>query len=539
MAEVKVRITAQNETQTGFQAVLSDAKKTAAEVKKTFSQTTSAPRAMQPQQAGGGGNPFSFEDFYDDAIKKAEQQIEANLAKRKAAREAAAQAEKAANGESGNSVMELVSRFALLATAATVVGKVISMAFERVSDAFKNAAEVSKQLGTAFEQAGSATSIGSSIAGFKQITSIADQFKKIREETYGKSRGESIANLIQGRPGQFMARAADTFLEPFGMGGGAFLQSQEESARSASRVMLAGSLARQATNAEDLLGAGGNPEAIRKLQSQQQNFNELEDLKNALRGQDNNYIEKQIQAVRRRQEAESALTEQIKQRAAFDAADQLSKGRQESGMTAEQQLAKEKAALASIRAEAQKSGGMSGEAILEREKTLQRIQALEKSITSEREKQAAANREIDQRFADAQASKERSSAQDKQNAMRSAQRNLNESRFDAMSPEDKQKTFEQSVGAFNYKLERGMMSPQQMTEEAARLMQMFDAANQAPAGFQGSNGASAFQRIGFASNEYFDTRKPNEMNGKADKAIKILEQINKAIEKGEPIVLNP
>lgn len=56
-------------------------------------------------------------------------------------------------------------------------------------------------------------------------------------------------------------------------------------------------------------------------------------------------------------------------------------------------------------------------------------------------------------------------------------------------------------------------------------------------GFQGSQGASAFQRIGFASNEFFDTRKGKDPGEETRKLAEIAKQILKKIENGEPLVL--
>lgn len=370
MSEVKVRITAQNETQTGFQSVLSDAKKTASEVKKTFSQATTAPRVMQPQQAAGGGKPFSFEDFYDDAISKAEQQIEANLAKRKQAREAAAQAEKAANADTGNSIMGLVGRFALLAGAAIAVGKAISAGLERIGSAFQAAAEQSKQFSNALQTAGTATSLDGAISGFKNLNAITQQTQATLDELQGKNVGQAVSNLFQGRPGQVFARAASLV----GVPGANDLQDQIDQQRQSARDAFAGSMARQATNAEALLGAGGNTNAIRNLQSQQQDANALEDLKNALKGQDQTFIEKQIESLKRRQSAEAALTEQIKARSAADAAAAIRQQNADNSRSLVERLAREKQGLADLQ-------GFAGPQIeLQTEQAKARIADLEKSI---------------------------------------------------------------------------------------------------------------------------------------------------------------
>ena len=585
MSEVKVRITAQNETQTGFQSVLSDAKKTAGEVKRTFSQATTAPRAMQPQQAAGGGKPFSFEDFYDDAIKKAEQQIEANLAKRKQAREAAAQAEKAANADSESSIMSLVGRFAILAGAAVLVGKAISEGFQRIANAFQAAAEQSKQFASSLTAAGTATSLDGAISGFKSLNAITEQTKATLDELQGKTLGEAVKNAAQGSPGQLFARSA-SFV---GVPGSNDLQEQIQRQREAAREMLSGSLGRQAFNAEELLGAGGNTDAIRKLQSQQQNANAAEDLKNALKDEDQSFIDESIEKLKRRQAAESALTEQIKSRAAADAAAAMREQNAESGMTSEQRLAKEQAALASLDAEAQKSGRYTNEAALEREKTLGRIAALEKSITAENERQIAAQNAVSARAADMRAANAETAATQgmsdsellareqgklakldeeamgagrysneamiereaitqrilalegrikatREGVIKGIEQQIADREFAGMSPGEQQAQLDAQLAAFDAQVASGALSPEQAAQQAARLIQMSDSMN-GQQGFQGSQGASAFQRIGFASNEFFDTRKAKDPAAETAKAVGVLQEIKRILGKGEPLVL--
>ena len=585
MSEVKVRITAQNETQTGFQSVLSDAKKTASEVKRTFSQATTAPRAMQPQQSAGGGGGFDTKAFYDDAIKKAEQQIEANLAKRKQAREAAAQADKAANAETGNSIMGLVGRFALLAGAAAFVGKAISAGFERIAAAFQSAAEQTKQFSAALQSAGTATTVDGAISGFKTLNAITEQTKATLDELQGKSMGTAVANAIQGRPGQIFARSASLV----GVPGANDLQDQIEQQRELARVSLSGSLGRQAFNAEELLGAGGSTDAIRKLQSQQQNSNAVEDLKNALKGEDQSFIDESIEKLKRRQTAESALTEQIKSRAAADAAAAMREQNAESGMTSEQRLAKEQAALASLDAEAQKSGRFTNEAALEREKTLGRIAALEKSITAENERQIAAQNAVSARAADMRAANAETAATQgmsdsellareqgklakldeeamgagrytneamiereaitqrilalegrikatRESVIKGIEQQIADRQFAGMSPADQQAQLDAQLAAFDAQFASGALSPEQAAQQAARLIQMSDSIN-GQQGFQGSQGASAFQRIGFASNEFFDTRNGKDPAAETAKAVGVLQEIKRILDKGEPLVL--
>jgi hypothetical protein len=592
MAEVKVRITAQNETQTGFQAALTNAKKFGAEASRAASVSIPRPAAAQAAGGGGGGGGTDFKSFYDDAIQKAEATIEANLAKRKAAREAAAQSEKALNQESIAGAMGVAARFALVVTAAVAVGKAISMAFERVSDTFKAAAALNRELAATVGQAGSATSLSGAISGFQQLNDIADRFKQTREEAFGESMGSALANAAQGSPGQLMARSADAFLSPFGMGGAEDLRAQEESARQMARQALAGSLARQATNASALLGAGGNTEEIKKIAKSQANAQEIEDLKTRLElsKQDAGFIDEQIAQVKARQAAEATLTEQIRQRNLADKAAAMRQQNAEAGMTPQELLAKEQQRLAKLDSEAANSGRFTNEAAVEREEAIARIAQLEKAITAENERQVAANNSVAARAqAMREANAETAATQGlsdsellarqqaklaalDQSAMESgrysnedqiereailqnilgleerikqtreaAQKSLSDAiedrQFAGMSPAEQQAQIARDQATLLSDIEGGNITDAEAAQRAMELARRQDAL--ANGGFQGSSGASALQRVGLASNEFFDTRRAKDPAAAVEAGNKILTQIKDALSKGEPLVLNP
>jgi hypothetical protein len=514
MAEVKVRITAQNETQTGFQSALQNAKKFGAEASRAASVSIPTPAAAQ-RQAGGGAPQASFKDIYEDAIQKAEANIEANLAKRKAAREAAANAEKQLNQESASGAMGTLGRFAALATAAVTVGKVISMAFEQVSNAFKNAAETSKQLASAIQQAGSAMSSGGSVAGFKQINALADQLEKTRKETFGNNFGEAFANLLQGRPGQIGARLADLALTPFGMSGSAELGAQAEQARVNAREMLIGSLARQATNAGDLLGTGGDAEAIKRMQREQQNAAEIDQARQALdpTGNNNANAERAIALIKERQAAEAALAEQIKKRAAeerqaeargnaMEAAQNQAMANQVAGMTPEERLAFNRRGLQDL------EGFAGAEVELKRQQILGEILRLEEQIKNTRE-----------------------------SAISGLDKQIENREFAGMSQAEQQAKIQADQQALLAGIQSGEISAAEASQRAVELASRQDAL--ANGGFQGSAGASAFQRVGLATNEFFDTRKAKDPATAIEKGNKLLQQIKEALSKGEPLVLNP
>jgi hypothetical protein len=205
MAEVKVKITAANQTQTGFQSVLADAQKTATQVQQTFARASTAPRMPQVKQPGGSGGPIDIDigDYGLGPLRELQQQL-------KQAREAAQQAfDPDPPQQFSNGIGGVLGRFALLIGAAATVGKIVAAAFDQLSEAVKSAIGIQEQFNRTLQQAGQATSLEGAISEFGRLQASAEQTGKIVKETFGRNIGESIANLFSGRPGQIMARAAD------------------------------------------------------------------------------------------------------------------------------------------------------------------------------------------------------------------------------------------------------------------------------------------------------------------------------------------
>lgn len=99
----------------------------------------------------------------------------------------------------------------------------------------------------------------------------------------------------------------------------------------------------------------------------------------------------------------------------------------------------------------------------------------------------------------------------------------------ALGPEFGPGTAEAAAGAFRVD---AAMFQQQQAEEAARLFMA-----QQQQAFQGSFGASALQRIGFASNEFFDTRTKRDPAEATERATAVAREILNILKKGEPLVL--
>jgi hypothetical protein len=454
MAEVKVKITAQNQTQTGFQAVLADAQKTATQVQNTFARASEI-RTFKPKELSSGPISVDIGDYGLEPLRELQKQI---AEVRRSAREAL-DPEVAENFSGG--IGGLIGRFAILIGVAATVGKVIASAFDQLSEAVKSATTIQEQFNQSIEAAGTATNLDGAISGFKQLNALADQTGKNIKERFGAGVGESLANLFSGRPGQFLARAADAFT----IGGvSSGLRDQESRQREIAREQLLGSLNRQRINAEERAGAGADPAAIERVQREQQRRQERERLINALQGESSELIK----------------AAQLEQEATFAAQDRAIAVKE--AAEAEKQATREKEKQAALESGTRRGnvigrqlgpGSLEGIAELERER-------------------ARAAREL--------------------------------------GPEFGPGTAEAATGGFRVDAANFAL---QQREEALRLAEQAARASFA----SGSAGASAFQRIGFASNEFFDTRQKRDPAEETRRAAEFAKQILDILKKGEPLVL--
>lgn len=455
MAEVKVKITAANQTQTGFQSVLADAQKTAAQVQQTFARASEGPRMPKtftpdPSKVG----PIDLGESGLEPLRELQRQL-------RQAREASQQAfDPAPTQQYSQGIGGVLGRFALLIGAAATVGKIVAAAFDQLSEAVRSAIGVQEQFNRTLEQAGQATNLDGAISAFGQLQASAEQTGKIVEETFGRNIGESIANLFSGRPGQVMARAADLLT------GGAVrgeLTAQEEQQRRIARDTTRGNLARLSLEAEERTATGGDPRALEKLEREQKKRRELESFRARI----------QNETPQVRSELESLFREA--------------------------QAEEDKAAAAR-----------------------ERFQT-ERDITREKEKQAAL-----------ESGTRRGNVIGRQLGPGSFEgieelRRQQEAAARALGPEFGPGTAEAAAGGFRVDAANFAL---QQREEAARAAQKL--AQQTA--FGGDFGASALQRIGGASTEFFRVRgdDPKELQRRSNE---FLRRIVQALEKGEPLVL--
>ena len=454
MAEVKVKITAQNQTQTGFQAVLADAQKTATQVQQTFEQSASI-RTFRPKELSSG-QPIKIDigDYGLEPLRELQNQL-------RQARENARQAfDSQAPNNFSDGIGGVISRFAILIGIAATVGKVISSAFDRLSESVKSATATQEQFNQSLEGAANATTLEGAISGFRQLNSLADQTNKNLKETIGGGIGEALGNFFSGRPGQLFARIADAFTLGSVSGG---IQDQEARQRSIARESLVASLSQQRLNAEELASAGADPAAVERIQREQQRREERQKLVELLKGESSELLK----------------SAQIEQEAKFAAEDRAVAIKE--AAEAERQTTREKekqAALESGTRRGNVTGRQLGPGSFE-------------GIAEFRRAQEAAAR--------------------------------------ALGPEFGPGTAEAAAGGFRVDAANFAL---QQREEALRIAQQQAQAT----AFNGDFGASALQRIGGASTEFFRVRgdDPKELQRRGNE---FLRRILQALEKGEPLVL--
>jgi|688.fasta_scaffold17903_11 hypothetical protein len=484
MSEVKVRITAQNETQTGFQAVLNDAKKTAAQVQQTMS-ASAAPAPSQRAQA----QPFQIGDVLAENSRKSYDAqrgaLEEMLGQLRSARQLAAQpvdmsvasertiatsskasqsiralASDLLNANSAGDVFSaIINRLTtalggLVAGAAGfALGRIIAGQIDQATASMENLNSASASLNQSlnslnapnltFEQLGSAVA---------SVTSNINALKTANEEMQGSFRNKVLDTAFKalgaigqsplasaGGPLGSAAGIAGAGLGALGLGGG-FLDAanqEEEAGVAAARASIAVRL-KQLTQDEIALSKTRTDEERKLLQLQQERA-QLRQVVGAAGGQ-------------------KAVDELNKLFAAQDAA--------------QKQGEKTGTRLGNVLGKQLGPGDAQG-------------------IEQFRREQEAARR--------------------------------------ALGPEFGPGTAEAATGGF--RVDQAMFQ-QQQAEEAARLLMQ-----QQQQAFQGSQGASAFQRIGFASNEFFDTRKAKDPAAETAKAVSVLKKIQEILSKGEPLVL--
>ena len=489
MAEVKVKITAQNEVQTGLQASLAEVRQFAGQAQKEMQQAMQMP-ARQPAQERVA--PTFKIDIGDYGLEPLRQMQEELKRVRQSAQEALnpAPAQDFAGGIGG-----VIGRFAILIGVAATVGKVIGSAFDSLSGAIQRSTAIQKQFAESLESAGSQTTLSGAISSFKQLNALAEQTQKELDAVIGKTKGDAIANFFQGRPGQLLTRSADLF-----SGGRAsdLLAGNADDQNQKARQAFAASLALQRIQAEEVAAAGGDTKAVDAVKRAQELRERRKDFDVNLQG--SKFSPDEVAKLRADFEATIAAED-----AAAAAQDRLD---------TEKEITREKERQQKL-ASGTREGNVIGKQL--GPGSFEGIEEL--------------NRERDSARKDAeQAAKD--AARKKQKA---DEFNLNTKLLEARAAGDKA-------------AEESILQGQDMAKGLEATGSFEDAANFAAAaaalrdqkgakGQSGSFGASSLQRIGFASNEFFDTRSKDDTAAQIKTVGSAVKEISQLLKKENVLLL--
>jgi hypothetical protein len=169
-------------------------------------------------------------------------------------------------------------------------------------------------------------------------------------------------------------------------------------------------------------------------------------------------------------------------------------------------LARQQAKLAALDQSALDSGRYSNEDQIEREAILQNILGLEERIKQTREA-----------------------------AQKSLSDTLEDRQFAGMSPAEQQAQIARDQATLLSDIEGGNLTDAEAAQRAMELARRQDSL--ANGALQGSAGASSLQRIGFASNEFFEARGKEDPTKALERGNDILQDILKALDSGQPLVL--
>ena len=494
MAEVKVKITAQNEVQTGLQASLAEVRQFAGQAQKEMQQAMQMP-ARQPAQERVA--PTFKIDIGDYGLEPLRQMQEELKKVRQSAQEALnpAPAQDFAGGIGG-----VIGRFALLIGVAATVGKVISSAFDSLSAAIQRATDIQKQFAASLESAGSQTSLSGAISSFKQLNALAEQTQSELDKVIGKTKGEALANFFQGRPGQLLTRSADLF-----SGGRAsdLLAGNSDDQNEKARQAFAASLALQRIQAEEVAAAGGDAKAVDAVRRAQEVRERRKDFDVNLQG--SKFSSDEVAKLRADLEATIAAED-----AALAAQDRLD---------AEKEITREKE-----RQQKLDSGTREGNVIGKQlgPGSFEGLEELERERESVR-------RDADQKAKEA----ERTQKEADRKKQRADEFNLNTKLLEARALGDE--AAEESI-LRKQDVAKGQDATGSFDEAArfaAAAAALRDQQGQAGAGFFG---ASALQRVGGASTEFFRTA-PDSKDEAQKRGNEFLKQILEEIRNGEPLVL--
>jgi hypothetical protein len=380
---------------------------------------------------------------------------------------------------------------------------------------------------------------------------LADQTGKIIDETIGKDTRSAFASFFSAKPGQLLNRGADFLGLNFVTSG---LRSQEQDQRSKAQQALLASLERQKLDAEALSASAGDPSATERIQREQRQREQRRRLDDQLRGnEDPKFIdeakgkleaaiaaENEAAATKDRLELEKEATKEKEKQtreteravsatiAAQQRAAQTERATAQIGMTPQERLAEERANQNRLQGEV--AGASQG--VEPKAEVAARVAELNAEIAASKQIQA----QLEKQIADEAERAAKATAAAQRSAMASAQSQAQANRVATMTPQEQLDFEMQGLADL-----QGFVGPEVEAQKQAAIGRIMalqsQIQNQGQGAMVGSFGASALQRIGFASNEFFDTRRREDPEKETKRAADAAKEILKILQGGEPLVL--
>ena len=506
MSEVRVKVVAENQTKTGFQAALNDA--------KAFGRE--ATKAATPGGAGGG-----------EGVRRALKGLGTDLAAASTPAEAF-QAVATRVASAFGKVTAVIGGFA--------VGQIIAGQFNKLSEGVAGSTKNLQEFNSNYAAVANATTMDAAISGFDQL----QQSVKTAQASLSALQsdfGAVIANALTG---------GAAFSEM-----GAAIKSMGNAAASA----LSGSAALQLKQAEErkaVMGSGGK-EAADRLAITQAREQEQAALQERLKSTDLQFGDQRL-LIRNAMDDNNrryGTEEQMGAQAAAQTAAKAASSLQDANMSPAELLRKRQEQIAGLEA---KQKPLAGAALLaggdasslmgsegryvDDAKKFYELETQILNLRKESQKIEEAIAATKRKTAEAEQEKEKAAktkAEEKRaTTLRSAQEQAAANEKAARTPQE-QMDFEMQ-GLADLEGFSGPGVELEKQQAISRIMALQGQMGKEGA-LTGTSGASGLQRIGFASSESFDARRREDPNKETKKAAEAAKSILEILKKGGPINL--
>lgn len=542
MAEVKVKVTAQNEVRTGLQQALRETQQFGQQAKRAVGQAVQVDDGLGPLReqlaqvrrlreqirapiTGADLGPQQQDDGTATTSARASSAIR-GLAADLANASSPAQVFEAILNRTTTALGGLVA-----ATAGFAIGSIIRRSLDEAAQGLENLIDRGEKLSQSLLNLRAPTTTFDQFASsLSNVREQIDDLKKATEDYKSSFKNQAVDFALQSQnPAQMLGNAVlpgsglamglfDRFVR--GEQGPLFDQADTGTQQKLdeARLSIRAALAQQLAN-EVALTKATTEEGRKQLATDQQILKQRQEIQRTLEkaGASPEQIERDLgdfdrikdqTALRTAQDLERSLEDQAAKQRAINA---------ENRRSLEERLARERQGLADL----EQFGGAGVD--LQREQTVARIAELEKQISNEKERAAnEAQREAEQR----------------ETAIKRDTSSLAALRRASQSPEERRAALETEQSALANRA--ASLAPDDFAGRADVISEAQRIASEmaglsTPAA--GSSGASSLQRVGLASNEFFDTRRAEDPAKETRRAADFARQILQILQKGEPLVL--